>query len=193
MRWLSWLLGMLRGPGPAIADAVATGGRTLGLKAALLMGVLWAAFVGALAIGGHQPSGPLVLPIPRESYYAVEAAFIIPTYVALFYAFSGVIHGLARKFGSEASWTASQGVGGLSLALPSILAWWLPDVVVYAWAGFSALAKAMPYYVPLSIVGTWVLGTAGVRAVHRLGPGRALLTVGIAWGIQAAIAAPLLR
>lgn len=187
------LWNILRRPGPAFIEAIATGQRGLGLKAALLTGALWAVFLAALVVHGHQPSGPLLLPIPRADYYAWEALFVVPTYVAMFYAFSGVMHRFARGWGGQAPWNATQAVAGLTIAISSLGGWWFPDIVVYATAGFSALGEAMRFYVPVSVISAWILGTVGLRRVHDLTTGRAFISMFAGWVAQTLVGTPFLR
>jgi hypothetical protein len=172
-----------RGPHPA----------RVGVLAVLAMGASWASFLGALAVAGHQPSGPLVLPIARESYYGAEALFVVPVHLAMFGVLVAVLTYLGRGLGGVGNPRELAAVAGLSMAAPSIFLWLLPDVAVVATAGFSELGSAMRFYVPLSIAWTVVLLTAGVRAVHRLSLPRAISVALAAALLHWPVGAPFLR
>ncbi|MBK8009947.1 MAG: YIP1 family protein [Deltaproteobacteria bacterium] len=185
--------GLLVRPSATFAGLARSEHARWGLQAALITGASWAVFLLALHLGGHQPSGPLLLPIPRASYYAWEAAFAVPIYAGMFYVKSGVLHGLARRLGGSAAWRQTQQVAGGSILVSSVVGWLIPDVVVFVVAGFSALATAMPFYVPVSVLWGITLATLGARAVHGLSRGRALFAGTIAWMAHVMVGAPFLR
>lgn len=165
----------------------------IGALSVVLMGLGWAAFTAVLAAGDHVPSGPPLLPIAPESYYAWQVLFVAPVRFAMFGALAASAHLLARALGGEGSAKQTMLVAGLSMAVPSVVLWLVPDAIVYAAAGFEALAVGMRYYVPLSVLWTVVLVTAGTRAVHGLSLGRAVVVALVGLLAHALVGAPFLR
>ncbi|MCA9613579.1 MAG: hypothetical protein KC586_12565, partial [Myxococcales bacterium] len=89
-----------------------------GLAWASLQGLLSAGLLTWLASASEAPSGPLLLPIPREDYYAWEAALVWPWRVAMALTFAGVGTPLARKLGGRGDFGATFDEGAFALALP---------------------------------------------------------------------------
>lgn len=165
----------------------------LGTLAVAVQGLGWAALLAALAWRGHAPTRPGPVPIALEDYYAWEAAFVLPVRAAMALALALVVHALARRSGSGARFSCTWMLAAISLAVPSVCAWLIPDAIVFATRGFDALAPAMRYYVPVSLTWTLVLVVAGLREVHGLGTGRAIAIAIAGLIAQAAVGAPLLR
>lgn len=162
--------------------------KAVGPKCAAILGSAWAAFLVVLATNGHEPSGPLVLPIARADYYAFEAALAVPVYVAMFFVYAGVLHGFSRK-----SWLHAQSIAGGTMLVSSGFAFLLPDVLVYVAAGFDAIGPAMRFYLPISALWALVLGFTGVKAAFGLTNGRAAIASFVAFFAQTAVSAPILR
>ncbi|MBX3249536.1 MAG: hypothetical protein KF901_20330 [Myxococcales bacterium] len=161
--------------------------------ALIAQGLLSAALLAWLAIDGHAPSGPLVVPIPRADYYAAEALFVLPVRALMALAFALASRSLARALGGHGALGASFGTGALALAVPNVALWVVPDLVVYGAAGFDALAPAMRFYVPLSLAWTVSLAVVAVRATHGLSLPRAVAAAFAGLAAQALVGAPLLR
>lgn len=173
----------------ALADGPAPG---VGLAAVALAGVAWGALCVGLHLGGHAPSFTL-LPIPSEFWYLSQAVYVTPVLIGQWLLMSVVAHGLARAVGGEGTLRRLLGGAGLAQALPLALLFLLPDAVVYAALGFDAIAPAMRFYAPLSAATTLALLTFAVSASHRLSEGRALVAALVAFLVQAAAGAPVLR
>lgn len=165
----------------------------LGVAAVLGMALGWAAFSALLGAAGHTPSGPPLLPIPPEDYYAAQALFVVPVRLAMLGALAATVHWLGRGLGGGGAARHAVLVAGLSMAVPSVVAWLVPDVAVYLALGFEALAEGMRYYVPVSVLWTVVLVTAGTRAIHGLSLGRALVVALLGLLAHAVVGAPFLR
>jgi len=157
------------------------------------MGACWAAFLATLARGGHVPSGPPVLPIPKAHYYAWETAFVLPVYLAMFGALASILHLLGRRLGGKGTAGQAMTVAGISMAVPSLGLWLLPDLLIHLTLGFDAMASAMRYYVPLSLTWTIVLATSGMRAIQGLSLGRAIVVALVGLLAHWLIGAPFLR
>lgn len=164
-----------------------------GLLAVALQGTLSAAFLVWLALAGEAPSGPLVLPIPRPSYYAFEAAVVIPVRLAMAFAFAWSAHRVARSLGGRGTFAQTFDRGALALALPFVALWLLPDVVLYATSGFDALGPALRFTAPATMLATLVLAVRGLRTVHELSYGRAIVATLVGSIAQALVGAPVLR
>ncbi len=164
-----------------------------GLAWTALHGALSALFLAWLAFEGEAPSGPLVAPIPRESYYAWEAVFVLPLRVAMALAFAGSAHAIARKLGGRGTFEDTFDRGARALALPFLVLWLLPDVVLYATGGFERLTTGVRVVAAASSLGTLVLAVLAVRRAHALSTGRAVAAALVGLVAQAVLGAPLLR
>jgi hypothetical protein len=164
-----------------------------GLAWVALQGGLGAALLLWLARRGEAPSGPLLLPIPRENYYAVEAAFVLPVRLAMASAFALAAHGSAKRLGGAGSLAETFDRGASALALPFLLLWWLPDVLLYATGGFEALTRAVRVLAPLSSLASLALAMRAIRGAHGLSLGRTSLCALAGWVAQALVGAPFLR
>jgi hypothetical protein len=156
-------------------------------------GVLSALFLAWLAYEGEAPSGPLIAPIPRESYYGWEAIFVSPLRLAMALAFAGSAHAVARKLGGSGTFEDTFDRGARALALPFLALWLLPDVVLYATGGFERLADGVRFTAAASSIGTLVLAVLALRHGHALSTGRALVAALVGLVAQAALGAPWLR
>lgn len=164
-----------------------------GLVWVALHGVLSALFLAWLALEGEAPSGPLVAPIARESYYAWEAVFVSPLRLAMALAFAGSAHAVARKLGGSGTFEHTFERGARALALPFLTLWLLPDVVLYATGGFERLTAGVRFTAAASSVGTLVLAVLAMRRAHVLSTGRAIVAALVGLVAQAALGAPWLR
>ena len=164
-----------------------------GSRAVLANALAWAAFLLYLGGSGHAPSGKLLLPIPAAHYYLWEAGFVVPVHLAMYWVLTQVCHALASRAGGNAPRETTASTAGLAMAVPSALAWLLPDVVVVATAGFEALPGAMRWYVPVSMLATFVLLARGLRSDHRLSWGQASAISAVGLLAHAAVGSPFLR
>lgn len=194
MRFLTTLALILLRPRRGFArvrDGEAPG--SAGFMAVLLLGAIWAVWLVILALGGHAPSGPIVLPVPREDYYWASAAFVIPLQLLMLLGASLVLHGLARLAGGDADLCQSCSVVALAVSVPFACGLLLPEMAVYAVAGFEALAHWVKWVAPVSFA--WSVGwmTLGLRTVHRVPPLRAWCVAFSGVVVYLALGAPLLR
>lgn len=194
MSLVEYALAIQRSPGEAferLGKDEAAG--KLGRAAALMLGLSWAVFFGVLAFAGHAPSQAPAVPIAAEHYYVFEAAIAIPLYLVMWLALSSTLLAVGRALGGQGTGGALRGVAGLCIMLPGLIAWFWPDVLVYAVWGFDAIAPAMRYYVPACVVWTFVLTTIGVRRVMGLSTARAALTAFAGALVYGLIGGPFLR
>jgi hypothetical protein len=161
------------------------------VAAVLTLGVAWASFLFALSRGGHQPSFVL-LPIPPERYYAVEAALVIPTLFALWGLMSGASHAVARALGGSGELRASATAMGMAWALP-MLGYIFVDLLLYVTGGFDALGLGARIALPVAGVFALLLAGRALTRVHGLGAGRAYAAALVGLVVQALAGAPVLR
>lgn len=144
-----------------------------GVGFALLAGLAWALFLLGLGHAGEEPSGPLILPIPRASYYQVEAALVIPVRLLAVTLFAGVAHRLLGQRGEEGAFGAAFAIVALAAEGSALLFWLLPDVVAYASGGFDLLGAVVRAAAPTTAVATLAFATRSFRRVFEVSPGRA--------------------
>lgn len=148
-------------------------GLTRGAIAVGAAGLVWAALSAMLAADGRAPTVTL-LPIPRERYYAAQALFVVPVLLGQWWLASQVSWRSARRLGGAGTWPQTLGPMGGALAVPLVVCFLLPDLVVYLSAGFQALGAVVRFTAPLSLLGAVALATGVVRRVHGLAWARAL-------------------
>lgn len=193
MKLFGMALGVAVAPRKTFAELATNRPRNVGMRVMLALGLLWALFLLVLAFRGHAPSGPLVLPMLREGYYGWEAAFVVPLQLFMWWVMAVVLHALSRWAGGTGTPSLSRAVAGLSVAVPYVLVWLVPDALVYAVGGFDALGPLMRVTAPLCFLWALVLATLGVRAVHGVSAGRAFGIALVSLIVYVAIGAPLLR
>ncbi len=180
-------------PREAYAGLAKATPRNAGLRAMLALGILWALLLCVFALRKHAPSGPLLLPVDRAAYYGWEAALVVPLQLLMWWAMASVLHALSRRAGGTGIASQSRAVAGISVAVPYVLVWLVPDAFVYAAAGFDALGPLVRVTAPLCLLWALVLTTVGVRAVHGISSGKAFGIALVSLIVYAAIGAPVLR
>jgi hypothetical protein len=164
-----------------------------GLIVLALTAAGWTALCLALDTAGHAPSGPLALPVPRESYYAFQAVAVWPTLLAAAGAMAATIQLLGRALGASGRFAEAMTIAGVSLGAPTGGLWLVPDAAVWALAGFEALGGALLFILPIWFAWTLGLATAGIRALRGLSTGRAV-AVALAGAFAAGlVVGPILR
>jgi hypothetical protein len=152
----------------------------------------WALLCLVLALGGHAPS-VVLLPIPRDSYYMAQAAFVVPLSFALWGICSVVAQQVARKLGGSGRLEPTARGMAFALAAPILLAIVIPDLIIYGAFGFSALARAVRVTAPLAAIASVLLAMRAVRVQHALSRPRALVSGALGVLAQAAIGGIFLR
>lgn len=128
-------------------------------------GVLYSALSLVIYLQGHRPSLPILLAVPPDRFYLVEALYLTPLTLQLWILFSALCHLMAGR--NRGSFDAALSVLGFANSMPSIVAFWLPDFV-------SSVAFGRILTVPMAIYGTiwfvwfiWLSGI-GLKVTHRL-------------------------
>jgi hypothetical protein len=162
-----------------------------GAVAVAQLGVVWAVFCAALFAAGHGPSFSL-LPIPKGTYYAAQAVFVVPLTLALWWLMSAIA---ARVAGAkDASGRAMTFAAlGYAYAAPLIFVFLLVDVILYASMGFDALGRYIRFYAPIAPLWAVVAGTLVLRRALGISTARALLATAAGMIAQALLGGVLLR
>jgi Yip1 domain len=188
----SLFLAVLRSPRTTLAAIAARGEMREGRAAMLVLGIAHAGFSLLLYLAGHAPR--MGIPgFPREPHYLWQAIFIIPLYIALFWIGGLVAHAVARRFSGSGNRDASLAVFGVAYALPMIVLFVIPDLIVFLTLGFTAIGKAMRWYAPLAASTCVWLGALGLSRAHNIGKGRAAIAALTGFVIQAIVGGVFLR
>jgi hypothetical protein len=175
-----------------VIDHASARARRSAIAIVLVAGAIWACLCLILYRAGHAPSRTLV-PIARADYYLYQACFVVPLLLAQWCLASAVARRIARALGGSGEARQLTDQIAPALALPLILLFLAPDLLTYAWLGFSALAKLVRITAPLSFLGSVWLGTRAVRRTQGLRGGRALLAAFLAVLAQSLVGGVLLR
>jgi hypothetical protein len=110
--------------------AISSGPRPLaaGLKAQLVVSVLYALAAAGLAVSGALVTAPPVLRIVPENYYFWEMIFALPVFV-LAWLLAGLLSGLATLGKASGPFKGYLSSLGLALAVPALLAW-VPQAIL---------------------------------------------------------------
>ncbi len=157
------------------------------------LGVAHATLLAILAADGHRPSFAAGLPVAAESYYRVASIYVIPLYFVLWIIAAAASHRAARAFGGGGSWRDALAALGPAFALPPLLLFVVPDLIVYVFAGHGALVAAMRWYAPLAPITVLLLSGRALRGVYGLRRLHALVAAFTGFLAQALLAAWLLR
>ena len=183
-------VGVLIRPGETFARLVADPRPGLAVGSGLVLGMIWAGFMGWLAADGHRPTMDRGLPVSAERYYAIAAIYMIPLCIGLTLLTAGVAHRVARLLGGAGGWPATLATVGPAYALPLLALYLVPDVAVYAVAGHAGLAYVLRFGLPLAVLLVALRTVGALRAAHGLSRGRAwaaALTAGVAQAIPFAL------
>ena len=153
----------------------------------LAAGLAWGGLCLWLYAEEHQPSAVL-LPIPRESYYAWQALFVVPLLVLQHW----VLAWAARLLVPGLHWWDACTVTGPAFGLV-LLGYVAIDAALFATGGFDALTAAARWLGPAVALVLWTAVAAALRQRTDAGWGRALLASLAGLIAQGIVAAPLLR
>jgi hypothetical protein len=184
------IVGLVVSPVEAMRELARAGSYRRAAVIVACWAACWAALFLALDARGHAPSGPLLVPIARERYYVAEAILIGPLFLVGLAALTLVARAVGGALGARATRldpSATATTAAAALAVPSILAWVLPDAVVYATLDFDAIAPAMRVYAPVSLLWTLALLTLALRASEGLPTWRAFATALAALAAETAV------
>ncbi len=182
--------GMVRAAFAPSSFADETAATANGYAPAVVLGAVWSAFCGLLALRGHAPSFVL-LPIAREHYYLVQAIFVLPVMLASVWLMAAVAFrtGGAR----DEQRPLVRAVVGHGYAAPMLFAFISVDIVIYAVSGFEGMTRAIRYYALVAPVWSAVVTTIMLRRILACSRLRAFATAAAALFAQALLAGTLLR
>ncbi len=138
--------------------------------------MLWSALCLLLFAGGLAPSRVL-LPVPRELYYALQAV-AMPAIVALQLCLASAV--LRRLGDAEPRTNAAR-----ALTL-SALCFLVPDLVTFVFVGADAMKLVVRAAGPLALVVGWFYFARGIPGSPARRSGGALLAL-VAQGLVAAV------
>lgn len=146
----------------------------------VLVGLAWAGFSAALDAAGHEPSFT-GNPLPARGYYGVQAWFVLPVLVVAWLVLGGVAHLLSRLLADEGTppgdLPSLLAPLGFAWAVPILVLFLVPDILVYALGGFVELGFLVRLTAPLTALWVVVLAAAAVRAARGLSFGRAAAVI----------------
>lgn len=148
-------------------DDTVHGGVAVGLA-----GVLWTLLSSWLALDGQKPSGPTLL-VGAEHHYLVQAALLLPLLLVAWKLFGFFTAQLARRLGGEGDGRALEAALGLTLGVPLLVLFVIPDLVMYAVGGFLELGFLLPLTGPVTALWIALLSVSAVRAIAALSWSRA--------------------
>jgi hypothetical protein len=155
-------------------------------------GLGWALLSAVLAAGGHAPSRVL-LPVPRESYYWLQAVIVVPVLFGACFVGARVAHRAALALGGSGDGADSERIVATAVAIPIAFLLVVPDLAVYFAFGFESLAKLVRVTAPIAGVVTLALATRGFVRGHGLGVVRAFGAGAAGVFTQALLAGIVLR
>lgn len=158
----------------------------------VLAGGGWALLCAALAAAGHSPSVALV-PIPREHYYAAQAAFVVPVLLGSWLLCALIAERVARVLGGSGGFAPMANALAPALALPLLAIFLVPDAIAWVLLGFDGLGAVVRVTGPLSFVAMLACATMAVRAAASLSTARAFVAALAGVFVQGALAGVLLR
>lgn len=162
-------LGVLVRPGRTFRALASAKSARPGLSAIAILGIFWTVLCLLLWANGNQPSFVLV-PIPRASYYLVEAIFMTPILSALFWIHSELAHRLCGRDNEAGTRTAL----GFAYAAPMLVVHVLPETVAFVTSGFTAMALVGRFTLGIAALWVWALSAVALRVVHRASWPRAI-------------------
>lgn len=136
---------------------------------------IWSAFSMALSFAGHQPSGPS--PFPPEMHYGLQAALLPIAFVFAFFGASKVIRSALGAVGEApdairlaTTWSAYAVCGSV------VVAFLVPDIVVYSTDGFAALGPLLKTTGPAVVVTSIVSVAMALKRMSNVTWARASIT-----------------
>jgi len=146
-----------------------------GLGPVLLAGASWAAFSAILNAGGYAPSRPAPL-IDGDVHYLAQSFFVTPLFLLAWAVMTATSASVARRYGASATSGALAAPLGFAYGVPLVIAWALPDAILFALVGFDALGPLVRIIGPFTALYMASLSTLAVRAVTGLPWPRATVT-----------------
>lgn len=159
------VLGTLVRPGVTLRALAEQPTSRPGGSAVALLGVGWTLLLMALFVGGHAPS-VVLLPLERESYYALQAFLMLPLLTGLWWLSSTIAHRLALAAGGTGTEGGARSALGFAYAAPMLAAHVLPELAAYGMAGFETMALVGRFSLALASLWVWALSAAALRVAH---------------------------
>lgn len=178
-----------------------------GAASVLALGALYSGTVALLQAGGAQPVARPWLPIPRDRYYAWFRLLTVPSFLAIWLAFSAAATAAARCLGAVADAADTRAIAGPSLALPVFVTMWVPETIMglllvsgaVEWEPMRDWGARRPGIFVHNVRqvggGAWALalGAIAIQEAHRLPPSKAMLSSAAGMLAAGAVVAVLIR
>lgn len=136
-----------------------------GASAIAVLGIAWSALLVALWSGRHAPS-VVLLPIPRDGYYAVQALLMLPVLTGLWWLHSEVAHRICAKARGSGTEAGVRTALGFAYAAPMLFAHVIPELAAYLAGGFDVMAQVGRASLGLASLWVWALSAAALRIAH---------------------------
>lgn len=163
------------------------------LAALLLTAATWAALYHWLFISGHRPSQMRGLLLAGPDYYGQMRWLIAPVLVGCWLLMSAAAVTVSRRLKGAPDPAGLTRALAVAYALPLLLLLVLPDLLVFALAGFEGLGRALPFYAAAAPLAQIALATRALRRHTQLSRGRSLAAATIAFITQTIPFAMLVR
>lgn len=137
-----------------------------GASAIALLGIFWTALSVLLWNAGRVPRFVL-LPVPPDLYYLIQALFVLPLVTALWWLHAGVAHALCRLAKGDGEEPGVRAALGFAYAVP-MLVHVLVELGVYLALGFEGLAVVARFSMPIAALWVWALSALALRVAHRV-------------------------
>jgi len=146
-----------------------------GLGPVLLAGAAWAAFSAVLAAGGYAPSRPAPM-IDGSVHYLAQSFFVTPLFLLAWAVMSATSAFVARRYGASTSAAMLAAPLGFAYGVPLVVAWALPDAILFSIVGFDALGPLVRIIGPFTALYMASLSALAVRSATALPWPRAIVT-----------------
>ncbi len=163
-----------------------------GVWPVLFAGVVWATFCVWLALDGREPSF-VGNPLPPAQYYWWQAGFVTPLLLVSVALFAGLCHTGASWFGGDGTFTKTLGGVGYAYAVPLVVVFLIPDVVMYRLGGFAELPHLLRVSGPVTALWVVFLSSAAVARAQRISFWGAAAVVAPAFVVQGLLAGLFVR
>ena len=162
-----------------------------GASAIAVLGIPWGILCVLLWSAGVAP--PFVLlPIPGDLYYLVQALLTLPILTGLWWIFGEIAHRLCRAAGGEGEEPGVRAALGFGYAAPMLLHVGT-ELGAFTLGGAAALRLVAPLSLPAASLLAWALCALALRVTHRVSVPVAIGASFVGLLVQATAGALVLR
>jgi hypothetical protein len=117
---------------------------------------------------------------------------MIPVIMQIYMLFAALAHLLSKLQGGQGSFEGTLSVLGFTYSIPSIVLFWIPDVVLFFLFGSRVQLNFVPLYGTAAGLWTFILSLMGIRIAQQISLTRALFITIVAMGYSFAFLGGLL-